>query len=310
MKAVLGELPVGDEWVYELKWDGMRVLAHVVDGQVRLRSGNEIDVTHRFPELEGLADVVGDRPVVFDGEVVAVDDRRRPSFSQLQHRMHVGDRVEAVRRAAEVPVGYQIFDLLHFDGHDVMPLALRDRRHLLEELVAPGPAWRLTDQFDDGVALLDHAARHGLEGLVAKQRGSRYVPGARSRSWCKVKIRLEQDFVVAGTTEGTGGRASTFGALLLGYWFEGGLRFAGRVGTGFGQAELERLSGLLAPLRTAVDPFTPRLGAADARGAAFVDPRIVVQVAYAEWSPDGRLRHPTYLGQRHDVDAADVGVER
>jgi len=294
--------------VYELKWDGMRVLAHL-DGRTTLRSANEIDVTHRFPELEGLHDAVGTKPAVLDGEVVALDDEGRPSFSRLQHRMHVGDRVEAVRRSGDVPVGYQVFDLLHFDGHDLTALPLRDRRRLLVDLVGPGPAWRVTDQFDDGAALLDHARTHRLEGIIAKRLDSPYVVGGRSRSWRKVKIRLEQEFLVAGTTAGAGGRGGSFGSLLLGYWDDGELRCAGRVGTGFSDGELARLRDLLAPLAADDDPFSPPLSGVERRNASFVHPEIVVQVAFAEWSPDGRLRHPTYLGQRHDVDPTDVGVE-
>ncbi|MDH3706573.1 MAG: non-homologous end-joining DNA ligase [Acidimicrobiia bacterium] len=308
MKAVVGELPVGDDWVYEIKWDGMRVLAHLDDSTL-LRSGNEIDVTDRFPELAELHVAVGDRTAILDGEVVALDDDGRPSFSALQRRMHVADRAEAARRSADVPVAYQVFDLLHFDRHDLTRLPLADRRRLLEELIDGGPAWRVTEQFDDGAALLAHAAEHRLEGIVAKRLDSRYDVGARSRSWRKVKIRREQDFVVAGTSAGAGGRAGSFGSLLLGYWVDGRMRYAGRVGTGFSDVELTRLAQLLAPMVVDTDPFDPPLSGVEAREVTFVRPEVVVQVGYAEWSRDGRLRHPTYLGQRHDVDAADVGVE-
>jgi len=308
MKAVLGDLPTGDGWVYEIKWDGMRVLAHL-DGDTLLRSANEIEVTDRFPELAALHHAVGDRPAVLDGEVVALDDDGHPSFSALQRRMHVADRTEATRRASEVPVAYQVFDLLHFDGHDLTRLPLADRRGVLDELVEAGPAWRVIEQFDDGATLLAHAAEHRLEGIVAKRRDSTYEVGARSRSWRKIKIRREQDFVVGGTSAGAGARGASFGSLLLGYFADGSFRYAGRVGTGFNDAELRRLAALLEPLVVEADPFDPPLGGSEASAVTFVRPEVVVQVGYAEWSHDGRLRHPTYLGQRHDVDAADVGVE-
>lgn len=307
MKAVLGELPAGDGWVYELKWDGMRVLAHLGE-HTDLRSTTGAAITHRFPELELLHEEVG-VPAVLDGEVVALDDDGRPSFSRLQRRMHVGDRSEAVRRAADVPIGYQVFDLLHLDGHDLMGLPLADRRRLLHDLVDNGPAWRVTEQFDDGDALLALAREQRLEGVMAKRLDSAYVAGGRSSDWRKVKVRLEQEFVVAGFTTGTGGRANSFGALVLGYWDDGRLRCAGRVGTGFRDAELRRLGDMLAPLVVAEDPFEPALSGAEARATTFVAPEVVVQVAFAEWSPDDRLRHPTYLGQRDDVDPTAVARE-
>lgn len=305
MKAVAGPLPTDDGWVYEVKWDGMRVMAHLGPSTV-LRSANEIDVTVRFPELDLLGRAVGGADAILDGEVVALDDEGRPSFSALQHRMHVADRVEAERRAVEVPVAYLVFDLLHLDGHDLSTLALSARRQLLEELVEEGPAWRVTDQFDDGLALLDHVREAGLEGVVAKRLDSPYRAGARSKTWRKVKIRREQEFLVGGHTGGEGARSGRFGALLLGYREGGALQYAGRVGTGFSDRELDRLGQQLVELRSSADPFDPPLTPADGRGVSFVAPRLVVQVAFAEWSPDGRLRHPAYLGQRDDVDADEV----
>ncbi|MGI9603719.1 MAG: non-homologous end-joining DNA ligase [Acidimicrobiales bacterium] len=307
MKAVNGELPTGDGWVFELKWDGMRVLGHL-DDTTTLRSANEIDISHRFPELENLHEALG-ATAVLDGEVVALDEHGHPSFSRLQHRMHVGDRAEAVRRAADVPVGYQVFDLLHLDGHDLTGLALADRRRLLEQLVEPGAAWRVTEQFTDGPALLSHAGAHQLEGIVAKRLDSPYLAGRRARTWRKIKIRLEQEFVVAGYTRGEGGRGGSIGALVLGYWDGDELRCAGRVGTGFTAAELATLAAALAPLRVDGDPFRPPLAGPEARLVQFVRPEMVVQVGFAEWSADRRLRHPTYLGRRDDVDPGSVGVE-
>ncbi len=301
-------MPSGDGWAFELKWDGMRVVAHIVDGDLTLRTTNLLDATARFPELDALVDEYGAHDLVLDGEVVALGDDGRPSFAVLQRRMHLTDAREVAERAAEIPVGYQIFDLLHFDGHDTLALPFRDRRRLLEQLIEDGPSWRLTSVHDDGEALLDVVRENDLEGLVAKRWDSSYRPGGRSPAWRKVKLRKEQEFVVGGFTEGDGGRSGTVGALMVGYWDDGALHYAGRVGSGFSDAELKRLLALLTDIATAEDPFAGGVPAEVRRKQPrFVHPAIVVQVAFTEWHGDGNLRHPVYLGQRTDVDASAVG---
>lgn len=311
MKATLGTLPSGNgRWVYEVKWDGMRILAFIAaDGGVRLQSVNRRDVTASFPELAGLAAATDGKPAVLDGELVAYDEAGRPSFSKLQHRMHVTAPADVARRAAEVPVVYQVFDLLAFDGHDATPLPWRDRRRLLEQVVQPGPHWAVPATHDDGAALFAAVGELGLEGLVAKRRDSAYELGRRSRSWVKVKVRHEQEFVVGGWAEGEGRRSRTVGALLVGYHEGGRLRYAGRVGTGFTDAELDRLSARFGPLARETCPFDPPPPTLHRRRASWVEPQVVVQVAYGEWTPDGLLRHPVYLGERVDKDASEVTRE-
>lgn len=312
MKAVTGDLPDSDEgWAYEIKWDGMRVVAGI-DVDLHAVSTRGLDVAVRFPEMAGLADGLRGHRAVFDGEVVAFDGDRT-DFSLLQQRMHVSDPLEARRRAASVPIVYILFDLLHLDGNDTTGLAYVDRRRLLADLVEPGAAWQVpAHRVGEGASLLGAARQRKLEGLMAKRMGSRYEPGRRSPSWRKIKVRHRQEFVVGGWTRGSGGRSGHLGALLIGYHDPEAspsghqLTFAGAVGTGFTVPELDRLAGLLETTATSVSPFLDALPKPVARTATWCRPEMVVEVEFTEWTPDGRLRHPAYLGQRIDADAERI----
>lgn len=311
MKATAGSLPTGEGWTYEVKWDGMRALAFIDGPHLRLQSANERDVTASWPELAGLPAAVPATTALLDGELVATDDEGRPSFGRLQQRMHVESPAEAQRRAGEVPVTYVVFDLLHLDGHDLTSLPLRDRRRLLEQVLEPSTSWRCSPLHDDGPALLAAADERGLEGLVAKRLDAPYEPGRRTRTWLKVKVRRRQEMVVGGWLPGEGGRAGRIGALLVGYHDRPGgggpLRFAGRVGTGFTEAELARLATALSPLVVDICPFDPPPPRADlVRPPTWVRPELVAELAFAEWTTEGRLRHPSYLGLRTDKPAAEV----
>lgn len=306
MKAVSGDLPDGDEWSYEVKWDGIRAVATMRGASLRLWSANSIDMTARYPELAELGSSVGGAPAVLDGEIVALDDRGRPDFGVLQQRMHARHPDQARRWATELPVMFQVFDLLHLDGHDLLDIACAERRRLLEGLVETGSAWSVPAAHTDGRELLGSVTELGLEGLVAKRLDSRYAPGKRSRSWVKVKVRHRQEFVVGGWTPGEGARRDRLGALLLGYHDGAVLRFAGKVGTGFDDAELRRLDPLLRSSARETSPFDPPPPAAVARRSMYVEPTLVVEVAFAEWTTDLRLRHPSYLGRRLDKVAGDV----
>jgi bifunctional non-homologous end joining protein LigD len=309
MKAVAGDLPTGEGWAYEVKWDGMRVLAEVAGGAVVLRSARGADVTAGFPELDRVAAAVPGHDAVLDGEVVAFDDRGRPSFARLQGRMHVDDRRLAAERARSVPVTYVVFDLLEVDGTLLVDQPYRRRRDLLESLVEPSAVVSVPGSFDDGAALLAAAERQGLEGVVAKRLDSTYRSGGRSPQWRKVKVRLEQEFVVAGWLGGTGAREGAIGSLVLGCHEGGELRWAGNVGTGFSGDELGRLGGLLAGLAADACSLRPPPQPPTGTRAHWVRPDLVVQVAFGEWTPERRLRHPSYLGQREDKDPAEVTCE-
>jgi bifunctional non-homologous end joining protein LigD len=309
MKAVSGELPPDDgRWAYEVKWDGMRVLAHVAaDGAVRLRSANGNDATTTYPELAALRDAVPGHDVVLDGEVVAFDDSGRPSFSRLQHRMHVGVTAEARRRAEEVPVVIVLFDVLRIDGVDATPLPYLDRRRLLADLVGEGGPWLVPEhRTSDGAALLEAAKVRGLEGVMAKRVDSPYLPGKRSPAWVKVKVRRRQELVVGGWHPGEGNREGRMGSLLVGYYEDQRLHFAGKVGTGFNDAELGRLGALLADLAIDECPFDPPPPRLIERTARWVRPELIAEVEFAEWTDGGILRHPSYLGLRTDKAATDV----
>jgi bifunctional non-homologous end joining protein LigD len=297
MLATAGTLPIGEGWVFEVKWDGVRAIVDNSAAAVRLVSRNGNDVTATFPELEGLADVLHGHRLALDGEIVALDDSGRPSFSKLQERLGVTG-AEARRRARGNPVALILFDLLHLDGFSTRGLPLRDRRALLTQLELPaGAQWRFSDQHADGKALLEATKAIDLEGVIAKKAESMYLPGQRTTAWVKVKNVSADEFVIGGWLTGNGRREHMIGALMLGVPEtddpEARLRYVGRAGTGFTVAELERLHALLAPSRSTTSPF---VNDPHERGAVFVTPRLRCRVEYREWTPQGILRHPSYKG--------------
>ena len=315
MKAVSGDLPHGDDdgWAFEIKWDGMRLLAYVDPGgpaPLRLQTTRGHDAAPRCPELAGLAAAVG-RPAVLDGEVVVLDTDGRSDFGRLQSRMLVVDGTGPSTGPA--PVTFIVFDLLWFDGNDVLALPYLDRRRLLREVLEATDEttpWRVpAHHVGDGRVLYDHAVAAGLEGLIAKRVDSPYMVGKRSPAWRKVKIRRGQELVVGGWLPGEGNRTGGLGALLVGYHDAEGLRYAGRVGTGFSTAELRRLQGRLDERAVDETPFVDELPAPVRRQAHFVRPELVVQLEFAEWTADGRLRHAAYIGEREDKEPGEVTRE-
>jgi bifunctional non-homologous end joining protein LigD len=292
MKAVTGELPRDDGWAYEIKWDGYRAIAFVENGKVRLQSANLLDFTPRWPELAGLAADVHARQAVLDGEVMTIGSDGVPRFELLQR--------------GELPVTYVVFDVLSVDGHDTTGLSYDERHRLLESLVDNGPHWLVTVSTDDGEALLAAAKERGLEGVMAKRRGSTYQIGKRSPAWRKVKVRREQELVIGGWTPGTGKRSDTFGAILVGYYEDGRLRYGGGVGTGFDRRSLKQLLARFDELATDECPFDPPPPRAVTRTAHWVRPELVAQVAFAEWTFEGIVRQASFLGLREDKAAIDV----
>lgn len=301
----------GPLWAHEFKWDGVRALV-ASDGervQVRSRAGN--DVTGGYPELGGLAQVLPGGTVV-DGEVVAFDAEGAPSFPLLQRRMHVRDpgRVAVVRQ--EVPVVFMAFDVLAVGGTWMIDEPWTARRGRLADLELTGPAWATPPTTDDVDGALLAARERGLEGVVSKRRDSRYRPGERSPDWRKLHLVNEQELVVGGMRHGQGHRRGTFGALLVGTWDRSldpdrPLHYAGRVGSGFSDREARRLADQLAALATDHPPFVDPPEDPD---VTWVRPELVVQVRYREWTPGGRLRQPTYRGQRIDRDPSSVHREQ
>lgn len=308
MLATSGELPVDERgWRYEFKWDGVRAVAYVEGGRVRLLTRNDRDTTGAYPELHGLGEALGSRPAVLDGEIVALDERGRPSFEALQPRIQVTEASRARRLAARTPVSYMVFDVLHLDGHSTVALPYTERRRMLASLGLAGERWAVpADHPGPGADLLAAARSSGLEGLVAKRADSPYQPGRRSRDWVKVKVTRTQEVVVGGWSPGKGNRSSRIGALLLGIPGDGGLVYVGKVGTGFTEAALDDLQRRLAPLRRSSPPFTGRVPSADAAGATWLEPEVVGEVRFTEWTSAGRLRHPAWRGLRPDKAAGEV----
>ena len=309
MKAVAAdEVPVGEGWSYEIKWDGMRLVAFLDHDGVRLQSSNGNGATNSFPELEALSELlVGFDSLILDGEVVAMNDTGIPDFGRLQHRMHVQDRADALRRAVDVPVSYAVFDVLGVNGDDTLRLPLRDRRSLLDQIVEPGSHWLLTESHSgDPAALLDVVLTSGLEGLIAKRLDSLYEEGKRSRSWIKVKPRMRQEFVVGGWSEGRDGNTGSLGSLLLGVMEGPKLVHCGSVGSGLRAAQRREWKDRLTASALDSSPFDNEVDATGGRRFRWCEPKAVVEVAFHDWSEDGYLRHPVYLGTRTDKAPEDV----
>jgi bifunctional non-homologous end joining protein LigD len=306
MLAGAGDLPRDESrWSFEVKWDGVRAIAYVKPGRLRLESRNLNEITDAYPEVRGILRDLGMREAVFDGEIVAFDDGGKPSFERLQRRMHVTSPSAVRRLSASAPVVYAIFDVLYLDGHTLMALPYDERRARLEQLGLGGPAWRVPAAHPGrGQGLLDATGAQGLEGVVAKRLDSRYEPGRRTGAWVKIKHTRRQELVICGWLPGDGRRTDRIGALLMGVWENDQLRYAGRVGTGFTERTLTDLAQRLAPLRRDDSPFdaAPKLP----RNAVFAEPELVAEIEFREWTSEGVMRAPSYKGLRDDKVAAQV----
>lgn len=310
MMAVAGDLPPpGAPFAYEFKWDGVRAAAFVRAGAVRLRSRNDNDMTSSYPELAVLGELTDGRAAVLDGEIVAFDDAGRPSFGVLQSRMHV--RRPGRELLSRTPVVYCLFDITHLDGWSTRRMSYVDRRALLESLGLVGPAVQVPPYFlDAGEDVLAASLEHGLEGVMAKRLDSPYLSGRRSDLWRKVKHSRAQEVVIGGWKPGSGRRTGTIGSLLLGVPDPSGLlRYVGHVGTGFTERTLRDLLDRLTPLERPKSPFTDTVPRAQAQGTHWVEPTLVGEVRFAEWTRDGVLRHPSWRGLRPDKRPDQIHLE-
>ena len=305
MKARLSEMPANESrYGFEIKWDGVRALVYAARGEVRVQSRTGRDISAQFPEALKVTDAIGRRQAVLDGELVAFDEDGRPSFQVLQGRIHLASPALVVERMRAIPVTLVLFDLLHLSGRSTRELPYEERRGLLEGLGLEGSGRQVPGfHADDGSALLAASKRQGLEGVVAKRLGSAYEPGGRSAAWLKIKNLRSQEVVIGGWLPGKGRRSGTIGALLAGYYEGEELRFAGKVGTGFREADLKLLSKRLGALRRDESPFS---GRQPERGSIFADPELVAEVDFGEWTREGTMRHPAYKGLREDKPAREV----
>jgi bifunctional non-homologous end joining protein LigD len=306
LPTLVETLPAGAGWLFELKWDGVRVLALRVDGRAALWSRRGGDVSAQYPEAAAAVAALPGGDLALDGEIVALDEAGRPSFQRLQRRMHVVQGRAVAERA--VPVTAYFYDCLVAGGRDLRDLPTVERKSWLREIVPrEGPVRYCDHVEDDGAAFLAAVCKAGLEGVVAKRADAPYR-GGRRREWLKIKCHLRQEFVIGGYTAPEGTRPH-LGSVHVGWWDGDTLVYAGRVGSGFDVAALADLHGRLRALETPGSPFGRGTPPRD-RQNHWVLPRLVCEVRFGEWTEDGRIRHPVFLGLRPDVDPRAVGRER
>ena len=308
MLATGAALPVGDGWAYEFKWDGVRALAELAGGRLRLFARSGADITKAYPELAGLNRALAEAGItdaVLDGEIVLLDADGRPSFVALAERMHVRDLARARTLAASLPVTYMIFDVLSANGRDICGVPYAQRREWLES-VAPrlgeGGPWVVPPRFADGAATVAAARSLALEGVVAKRLSSLYRPGTRSPDWIKIKHERTGDYVIGGWRIGR----RALGALLVGVPGPDGLIYRGRVGGGISAAAEKDLLARLSGLRVPASPFATALPREDGKDATYCRPELVVEVRYGNLTPDGRLRFPRFVRLRPDKSPEEV----
>ena len=322
MLAKAGGLPEGDGWGFELKWDGIRALAFVRDGRLRMQSRRMEDVTFRYPELEPMTEALDGRDAILDGEVVARDDEGRPRFQLVQRRMGLTSKGAVDARRRQTPVDFVAFDLVHLDGRDLRAAPYSERRDLLAGLGFDGACWSApAHRVGGGAELLEAAKDRGLEGVVAKKLESPYREGRRSGEWIKERIWREQEFVIGGHIPGEGRRAETVGSLLVGYYDKRAselgpgesqsLHFAGGVGSGLTQGNLAELSAALGKINRKRQPVRHAASAARRRGSRSSASRVLVcQVSWSEWTAQGTLRQPAFKAMRDDKDPREIVREQ
>ncbi len=291
--------PNSEAYLFEPKLDGVRIIGIVEPGSALFTNRRGGDITSHYPELAGLADALAPHAAVLDGEVVTFNEKGQTSFQRLQRRMHLTSESMVRRLAQSEPVAYVIFDLLWLDGHSLLDARYDERRERLLELGLNGARWQTpAHHVGDGAAMLEASRAQGLEGIIAKRLDCPYTPGRRSSGWIKVKNVHRTSLVIGGWIPGEGGRTGGLGALTVGFYEDSELQYAGRVGTGFNQAELARVKKLLEPLAADRSPFAGRQPPRETR---FVRPELVCDVEYREWTRTRTLRAPSYKGLRDDI---------
>jgi len=295
--------PTGPDWLFEVKWDGVRGLVFIDNQNLAIYTRNNNRCDRQYPELQVLSHFIEARQAILDGEIVALDPKGISRFELIQPRIHQQDANAIAKMAQKSPVHFYVFDLLYLDGYDLRRVALSDRKRALAEIVKPHPLLRLSDHFEAGGELLEAARAAGLEGLIAKCRTSVYE-SRRSRNWLKLKLTSQQEFVIGGYLPG---ERDYFGSLALGYYEGGKLIYAGNVGTGFNERTLREVFLELDPRRISKSPFAA--GDKIPRGTVWVKPELVAQIKFQNWTDDRKLRAPVFLGLRSDKSASEVERE-
>ena len=308
MLATLVDEPFSSkDWIFEIKWDGVRTLCYLNDGKYRLASRAKNDVTSKYPELSGISQVIAANQAILDGEIVALNSRGVPSFQALQHRFGMKSGPRAARPADKTTIVYYVFDLIYLNGYDLTGVELIHRKELLREIVQEDRAVRYADHIaEDGEDFFARVQDMRLEGMMAKRAASPYVQ-KRSRDWLKVKTVLRQEVVIGGYTEPRGSR-EYFGALVVGLYDSGHLKYVGHAGGGFDHKSLKQTYDLLRPLKTEKSPFSSAVKTNEP--VQWVKPKLVCEVKFAEWTADGNMRQPIFMGLREDKDPKDCVVEK
>lgn len=307
MLAKVGNLPSKDtEYAYEIKWDGLRAIVYIENEQIIISSRNLKDITAQYPELQEIGRSFNGQTAILDGEIVVLGADNKPSFSLLQHRMGLVSPAEILEKVRNFPITYMIFDLLNLNGNTFLHSPYTERQKALLALKLSGPYWQTPGyKTPNGKTLLEATKKLGLEGIIAKRLTSLYHPGYRTGDWLKIKNQQRQELILAGWTPGKGSREGTIGAILTGYFDhpntsaeKQNLIFAGKVGTGFNRQTLEKLEALFKSLETSVNPYAGKIPLKEE--IIFVEPTLVGEFEFTEWTPNGTMRHPSFKGLRQD----------
>lgn len=310
MKATLTDEAFNSkDYYFEVKWDGVRALAYVDSGTTRLQSRNLRDLTSQYPELTGFQHYVKAEQAIVDGEIVALDDKGFPNFELLQQRMNLQSKADIRRVSERIPVIYQAFDILYLDGRNLLGETLEERARLLADTLEPDYPFFLSEKIREaGIQFLNATKEIGVEGIIAKKISSRYLPGKRTRDWLKIKNVVRQECVIAGWTEGKGGRQNYLGALILGLYQNGQLVYCGHAGTGFNEQSLRDLQQRL----TAIEIARPALSGYPITSDVihWAKPELVCEVEFLEWTKANVMRHASYKGLRWDKRPEECVIER